>query len=278
MPATNRLHTIGLAVFIVLALLVFGRTYGYAQTPGSEDLDTGARLYAENCAVCHGASGEGRVGATLAQNWPSIRPDLQIRATIEHGIPGSPMPAWSEANGGPLSGAEIDALVAYILSWETGGQRLIPTVALSPRPVISPVPEVEGDPNHGAELYDQNCAVCHGADMQGRVGADLSKAWASIRPDLQIKSTIANGIEGSPMPAWSQESGGPLSEAEIDDLVAFIVSQSGAGEAESEIAAATPSFLGPTRDTWLTGWGGVLLLVVGFIVVVGIAIVVQTRR
>ena len=274
MPARNRTHFLRLAVWIVLALLAFGRTAGYAQTPEGGDAELGARLYAENCAVCHGATGEGRVGATLAKDWPSIRPDLTVRTTIANGIPGSPMPPWSQENGGPLAEAEIDALTAYILSWQTGGPRPIATLPVTTRAAISPMPDVEGDPNHGAALYDQNCAVCHGENLEGRVGATLARNWPSIRPDLGIKNTIANGIQGTPMVAFSQANGGPLSEMEINDLVSFIVSRSGTAPQAPEAAPAAA----PAAPGFFSGWGGVLLAVVGFILLVGIALVAQTRR
>ena len=274
MPATNRTRALGLALFITLALLAFGRTRGQAQTPGSGDVELGARLFAENCAVCHGAKGEGRVGATLSKDWPSIRPDLEIKNTISNGIQGSPMPAWSQANGGPLSETEIDALVAYILTWQTGGPQVIVTAPVITRPAISPVPNVQGDPNHGAALYDQNCAVCHGANLEGRVGATLAKSWPSIRPDLQVKNTISNGIQGSPMPAWSQANGGPLSEAEINDLTAFVLSNQTTGPTTPETAASAAS----ATPSPFAGWGGILLASIAFILIVGIAIIVQTRR
>jgi mono/diheme cytochrome c family protein len=183
----------------------------------------GARLYAENCAVCHGANGNGRVGATLNKDWPSIRPDLRIRSVIEEGVPGSPMPAWARENGGPLTDEEIDALTQYILSWETGGPRVqAATPTLTPHPPITPIPQVEGNPNQGAILYAGNCAVCHGPQGEGRRGATLSQAWPAVRADLRVKSTIAQGIPGSLMPAWSQENGGPLSEEQINDIVAYM--------------------------------------------------------
>jgi mono/diheme cytochrome c family protein len=123
-------------------------------------------------------------------------------------------------------------------------------------------------------LYAENCAVCHGENLQGRVGATLAKDWPSIRPDLGIRRTIAAGIQGTVMPAWSQASGGPLDEAEIDDLVAFILSTEGSPPHTPAAGTATV----PAAPSWFTGWGGVLLAVVGFILIVGIALVAQTRR
>ncbi len=81
-----------------------------------------------------------------------------------------------------------------------------------------------GDVSRGKQLFDQNCAVCHGDRAQGRVGPRLSKDFPGIRVDLFLKSTISNGVEGTVMPAWSKERGGPLTDAEIDDIVAFIQS------------------------------------------------------
>jgi mono/diheme cytochrome c family protein len=90
----------------------------------SGDPNNGALLFDENCTVCHGAEGEGRIGYVLAKEWPSVRPELTIQTTIERGVAGSPMPAWSLENGGPLSVEEISDIVAFILSLE-----VIPEVA-----------------------------------------------------------------------------------------------------------------------------------------------------
>ena len=223
----------------------------------SERLLQGAQLYAENCAVCHGAEGQGRVGATLAKDWPSIRPDLTVRTIIANGVQGSPMPAWSQANGGPLTESEIEALVEYILSWQTGGApRYTPAATATLRPPFTPPPNVEGDPNRGATLFDQNCAVCHGANGEGRIGATLAKAWPSIRPDLSVKATISNGVKGSPMPAWSQANGGPLTEQEINDLTAFILVL-GETQPVEQVLPPTGEVPRAAENSPLRGWAGV---------------------
>ncbi len=272
MPALRSLRNIGLVMLALLGLWFLGT--GRVAAQDQAQIDLGARLYAENCAVCHGQDGEGRVGATLAQNWPSIRPDLRIRATIENGINGTPMLAWSQENGGPLTSQEIDALVAYILTWETGGPRYIaPTPTFAPRPVITSIPNVEGDPNRGAALFDQNCAVCHGADGEGRVGAALAKNFPSIRPDLSVKNTIANGIGGSPMPAWSQANGGPLAEQDVDDLTAFVLTLADEPVVFQPEAPEEAEF----EPSWLSGWGGIILGVGLFVLIVGFAIWYQSR-
>lgn len=252
-------------LFAALFLLAAGLIHrpASAQEPvDQEKLNRGARLFQDNCAVCHGENGEGRVGASLTDAWPSIRPDLTAQTAIENGIPGSAMPAWLQANGGPLSTEEIDDLVYYILSWQEGGPPAVdlgPTA--TPRPPISPVPDVAGDPNTGAVLFDQNCAVCHGANGEGRIGATLAQNWPSIRPDLAVRTTITNGITGTTMPAWSQANGGPLSEQEIDHITAYVVSlQPGAGVASPEPTPAPEPAVNDLR--WLLWLGGFVLVVV----------------
>ena len=275
MISTSTYRSIGLAFLVVLFLSIAATLGANAQTATSNPVELGARLFARNCAVCHGPDGKGRVGAVLAKNWPSIRPDLEVKTTIENGVPGSPMPAWSQKNGGPLTDEEISALTLFILSWQTGGIPAIPTEAgVTQRPPISPIPNVTGDPNHGAVLYDENCAVCHGPNGEGRIGAVLAKNWPTLRPDLRIKATIETGISGSPMPAWSQKNGGPLADQDINDLVSFVLSLPAISVSAGQ-PTSPPENL-PTSP--LSGIGGVVLLIVLFIVIVALILLIQARR
>jgi len=260
---------------IAIAFLLNIKITANAQESDPEQLAEGALIYRENCAVCHGSEGEGRVGASLAKNWPSIRPDLTVRTIIINGVPGTAMPAWSDENGGPLDSNQIDALVAYILSWQSGGAPAItPGPTNTPLPPITPIPNVEGDPNNGALLYQVNCAVCHGDMGEGRIGATLAKSWAGVRPDLAIRTTIANGVLGATMPAWSLANGGPLSDSEIDDLVAYILSW------ENPDAQAQPTIVvqEPEQFEWLRGIGGLPVFLVLLVVVIGGILWLQRKR
>jgi mono/diheme cytochrome c family protein len=265
----------GFALATAFVILIFAWMRANAQTPSPDQLKEGARLYAENCAVCHGPKGEGRVGATLAKNWPSIRPDITVHNIIANGIAQSPMPAWSQAKGGPLTEEQIGALTGFLLSWETGG---FPEILIVPsataHPPITPVAEVQGDPNHGAALYGENCVMCHGPKGEGRIGATLAKAWPSVRPDISIKTTIMDGVEGSPMPAWSQAKGGPLSENDINDLVAYVLSLP---HTVSPDQAETPTAQVAGAPSWAQGLAGLALFVVVLVVVIGGILLFQKR-
>jgi mono/diheme cytochrome c family protein len=263
-----------MALVIALTLLFSAHLVVGAQDADPEQQALGARLFAENCAVCHGPSGEGRVGAELSKDWPSIRPDLTVRSIISNGVPGTAMPAWSQAQGGPLSETEIDALVAHILSWQTGDATAItPGPTNTPLQPITPPPNVQGDPNRGAQLYTQNCAVCHGEQGEGRIGATLAKSWSGVRPDLSIRAAIANGVPGAAMPAWSQANGGPLSDPQIDDIVSYILSWENDAQAQPTVVVSEA----PMSD-FMRGWGGVIVFIVLLAAVFGGIVWLQRRQ
>jgi len=86
-----------------------------------EQIARGQQIFAANCAVCHGNRGQGGVGLKL--DIPTNRPTTEAQATqrteyltrtLTNGRPGTYMPAWAIANGGPLNEEQIGALVAMI--------------------------------------------------------------------------------------------------------------------------------------------------------------------
>jgi len=84
-----------------------------APTPTS--VAAGEALYAVNCAACHGDHGQGGPVAKKAINtaeFLNAHSDDDLRAVIQNGKGG--MPAF----GGRLSADEINALVAFIRSWQ----------------------------------------------------------------------------------------------------------------------------------------------------------------
>ena len=186
------------------------------------DPERGGQLYVENCAVCHGVDGQGRIGASLAA-FPGIQPGPAMQETIGRGVEGSPMPAWSQAFGGPLTDQDIADVAAYILAAFEGTQPITPLPVYSPPP-IEPLPDIEGDPSLGGGVYLENCAMCHGDRGQGRFGLPLAKAWSGTQPEVYIHEVVSNGIGGTLMPAWSRGRGGPLEETAIDNVVAYVLS------------------------------------------------------
>jgi mono/diheme cytochrome c family protein len=91
-------------------------------------------VFKNDCATCHVEPGDGKYGKELfdadcaicheAQHRASMVPDLHAlmvptyddfwRTWIAHGKPGTFMPAFSTADGGPLSDMQIASLAAYL--------------------------------------------------------------------------------------------------------------------------------------------------------------------
>lgn len=72
-------------------------------------------------------------------------------------------------------------------------------------------------------LYAENCSVCHGMNGEGIAAIPpLNNPALKTMPFEEIYKTIARGRYQTAMPAWSIEDGGPLSDYQIDELVALI--------------------------------------------------------
>ncbi len=69
-------------------------------------------------------------------------------------------------------------------------------------------------------LFAQNCAGCHGPDGQGALTVAIGRpVYLAIADDPTIRRVIEGGRAGTAMPAFSQRSGGFLTDAQIDILV-----------------------------------------------------------
>jgi mono/diheme cytochrome c family protein len=106
------------------------------------------------------------------------------------------------------------------------GGTAAPVAAVSPQPTAAPVQQAvtTGDAGQGATLFDQDCSSCHGKGGQGgAVGPKLAKSqYIQSAGDPAILATISNGRPGSAMPAWSQAKGGRLTDAQINDVMAYL--------------------------------------------------------
>lgn len=207
------------------------------------DPTRGGELFVANCAVCHGVDGQGRVGASLA-NFPGIDPGPAVLNTITHGIEGSVMPAWGQAFGGPLSDQDIVDVASYVLSAFQGTEPITPLPRYTP-PDIEPLPNIAGDPSLGAVVYQENCAMCHGTQGQGRIGVALAKSWSGNQPEVYIYGVVSEGIAGTRMPAWSSARGGPLDDSAVQNVTAYVLTLE---PAASSTPAASPP--GPLNSAW----------------------------
>lgn len=173
----------------------------FAETAGRD-------LYTENCASCHGEDGEGDIGPALnSRELLATTSDEVLFNLTRTGIPGTIMPAWGQAFGGPFTDEEASQMVAFMRAWEPTAPEII-------------VAEAEPDPARGAAIYARTCFICHGESGEGTDKApalndlerlhNLSDAW--------YRSAISHGRPARGMPTW----GTVLSPAQINDLVALL--------------------------------------------------------
>ncbi len=105
-------------------------------------------------------------------------------------------------------------------------------------PIINTTPRLNAEANlqqvtsieRGYNLYQANCARCHGAAGQGGVGPvlnDQGKLFVHLN-EVYLKNVLTVGgryVCGNPksvMPIWADSNGGPLTYIQIQDLIAFI--------------------------------------------------------
>ena len=76
----------------------------------------------------------------------------------------------------------------------------------------------------GKEVFMTNCVACHGADLHGGIGPNLTdETWIHGGKLTDIVTTITNGVAAKGMPTW----GPVLGPKKIADVAAFVHEQGG---------------------------------------------------
>jgi mono/diheme cytochrome c family protein len=189
-----------------------------------------AELYSQFCAGCHGTNG--RLGAARPLNDPvylAIVPQPRLRLIIAQGVPGTAMPGFAAAAGGPLTEAQLDALLDGMLQrWS----RPLPSLdaPLPPYTAAAKAPDdtLAGQPERGLQVFGEACASCHGADGTGgaKAGSVVDAAYLALVSEQALRTAVIAGRIDLQMPDWrSYIPGRPLTTQQISDVVAWLVSQ-----------------------------------------------------
>lgn len=245
------------------------RMSGAASLPGNpqareEVLSLGKEVYERRCAGCHGTKGDGKgPSADFLNPRPrdfttglfkfrstagkdSLPTDADLYVTLTHGLWGTSMPSWQE-----ISDRQRWAVVHYL---KTFSDRWGKEPAGQPVSVPSEAPATPASIKNGKELFQPNCALCHGE--RGKADGPLAQPglltddWgAPIKPahlslpagvpggvklghdGVRLFQTIVTGVGGTPMPPFDS-----MRAEEVWDLVHYV--QSLRVEAhEAELAA-----------------------------------------
>lgn len=172
-------------------------------------------LYARNCSGCHGQ--DGRRGLSVALATPvylAIADDLTIRRAIAQGVPRTTMPAFGQRAGGLLTEAQIDILVHGIrVAGAAASVKERPPAYASSQP---------GDVARGQNVFATFCSSCHGPG--GKAGSVVDRSYLALVSDQFLRTVIITGVPDLGMPDWRGH-GQPLSDADITDVVAWLVAQ-----------------------------------------------------
>jgi mono/diheme cytochrome c family protein/rhodanese-related sulfurtransferase len=179
--------------------------------PLTDAEERGRDLYTRMCTVCHGRDGAGyaadQATALAHPDFLASATDAYLQSAIELGRSGTTMSAWSTSRGGPLNRADIQAVVAYIRTWQHK-----PNAVLDERPLAGVAARAEAP-------YAAQCSACHGARGIGgpyvRIG---NYDFLSNASNGFLRYAIRSGRSGTKMVGFQQA----LGDSGVEDAVALL--------------------------------------------------------
>jgi mono/diheme cytochrome c family protein len=193
-----------------------------------------AALYRDNCSGCHGDNGKNGAAISLANPVYVALAKDHIRDTITKGVPGHLMPAFSKSAGGMLTDQQVGVIADGIIQqWGDAGAR----AAQNPPPYMA---TLTGDAQHGQQAYAAFCARCHGANGEGgaadakidatasgsvKPGSIVDASFLALLSDQNLRSITIAGRPDQGMPDWRSAGAQPMTDQQVTDIVAWLVSK-----------------------------------------------------
>ena len=262
--------------FLAFFLLTVCVDLAFTQHPDN-NINEGAKLFAQNCSACHGDTAKGGRGSDLTTGqWKHGGSDEEIIRNTIKGIPGTQMPAF------PLSEADARKIVAFLRSLTRKAAD----------------PEIVGNVASGKELFFgvAKCSSCHMYGGRGDIlGADLTdvrsrQRFPQITQNMQapikfVQAGTVRGIQKSEdtftlrlmdeKRRWhflnkrevslqtSEQPHPTLTVKEREDLLAFLVKAPQAYEPDPDwkpakdfnVTFARLNNAGAEPQNWLSYWG-----------------------
>ncbi|BCW63289.1 c-type cytochrome [Paenarthrobacter sp. MSM-2-10-13] len=245
----KRRHPLAAIALLLMGLLLTGGLYAVATTVNqakadttsfsASDVEEGGKLFAANCATCHG------MGASGTQDGPSLVGVGAAAVDFQVGTGRMPMQmSGPQAQKKPaqFNAEQTKQLAAYVAS--LGAGPAIPEANLL---------DGKGDAANGGELFRVNCAMCHNAAAAGGAltRGKFAPALAGVSAE-HIYEAMVTGPQN--MPVFSDSNVTPEDKRDIITFLKTIESNGSPGGADL-------GALGPVSEglfVWVAGLGVII--------------------
>jgi ubiquinol-cytochrome c reductase cytochrome c subunit len=245
----KRRHPLAAIALLLMGLLITGGLYAVATTVNeakastttfsTSDAEEGGKLFAANCATCHG------MGASGSKDGPSLVGVGAAAVDFQVGTGRMPMQMnGPQALEKPVqfNDEQTHQLAAYVAS--LGAGPAIPEEGLL---------DEKGDAAAGGELFRTNCAMCHNAAAAG--GALTRGKFAPALKDTSGKHIYEAMVTGPQnMPVFNDSNITPEGKRDIITFLKQIETSGSPGGAEL-------GSLGPVAEglfVWIAGLGVII--------------------
>ena len=248
---SGRRHPLAAVALIAIGLLSTGGAYALFTTSATADTsasqeqltEEGGKLFAANCATCHGLNLEGTSEGPTLIGVGAASVDFQV-ATGR--MPMAATGPQAEVKPPQFTAEQTLALAEFVAS-------------KSPGPAIPDAEYLtgEGDAALGAELFRINCAMCHnvagagGALTEGKYAPSL----AGVDP-VHVYEAMVTGPQN--MPVFNDTNLTPEDKANIITYLQFL-------EENESVGGFNLGSLGPVSEglfIWIFGLGAIVAITV----------------
>lgn len=252
----KRRHPFAGVALLLLGLLMTGGLYAAATTINeaqasseaqeysASDIDEGEKLFAANCASCHGINAAGTEDAPSLIGVGAASVDFQVGTGR---MPMQMQGPQAQRKPAQFNDEQTQQLAAYVASLGAG-----PSV-----PGEELLDAEEGDAARGGELFRINCAMCHNAAAAG--GALTEGKFAPSLQGVEEKHIYEAMLVGPQnMPVFNDAN---IPPEDKQDIIAFLKTY----ESQGTPGGFALGSLGPVSEG-LFVWSGGLALLIGAMV------------
>jgi ubiquinol-cytochrome c reductase cytochrome c subunit len=246
----GRRHPLSSLVLILVGLFVSGGAYAAVTGSASAhdapvsatQIEDGKKLFASNCASCHGLSAEGSAAGPSLIGAGALSVEFQVGSGR---MPMSGSGPQAEKKPVQFTQPEIDAMAAWVAS-------------LAPGPGVPHASELTGgDASNGAELFRINCAMCH--NVAGAGGALTEGKWAPNLKNIDPVHVYAAMVTGPQnMPVFSDMN---ITAEEKNDIIAYLKFL----DENPSVGGMDLGSLGPVSEglfVWIFALGGLVAITI----------------